>query len=157
MICSITAHSNNLLPLRSCTSSSPQSQSSSFHPLPHPYSALSGHRQPLVPPAPFSHLAAPKTGRCPVPKLDKDLKFDEEMPAPWWQWDYYIESLQCCYPLGDISKNHLYLLTFVFICICSSVCLLDSRMLHRFPWNFVEGSCINKEETWRKIGERISK
>lgn len=69
-----------LLLLHFCTHSSPQTQSSYYHA--HPYSPLSAHQQPLIHPAPLSHLAIPQTSRCPVPKLNKDLKFDEEMPTP---------------------------------------------------------------------------
>lgn len=84
--------SSNLLLLHCCASSS-LSSSLCLIIL---YTLLSAHQQLLTRPAPSSHLAAPQTGRCPVPKLDKDLKFDEEMPAPWCHLDFYIQSTQSC-------------------------------------------------------------
>lgn len=90
--------------LHSYTHPSPQTQSLSYHH--HPYSSLCPSQQPLTLPAPFSHLAASQNSRCPVTKLDKDLKFDEEMPVSWWQWDFYIESNQSCFHQGSI-RSHL--------------------------------------------------
>lgn len=93
MICDTNCtrvQSNHLLLSHSCIVFHALLQSLSCHP--HPLCPIVSPSADSYTPAPSCHLAPPnppqikkekqKNSRCPVSKRDKDLKFDEEIPAP---------------------------------------------------------------------------